>query len=121
LRGVRNGAVWPASLDPCTLLLGSAWRIPNNSEWINVLANVPGHYPNYMYPTELKLHAADVVREYNNGNRTDLGWIAGYWSSYPRTTTEGAALWDDYSNGYYLGNEAIDMATALPVRCLRNL
>jgi len=78
---------WQSANDPCTLLLGSGWRIPTNTEWENV--DVSGNWTNWNGPwnSALRLHAAGHLNN-SNGSITERGSIGLYWSSTQYTTAQ---------------------------------
>ena len=63
---------WQAANDPCTILLGTGWRIPTYSEWEN--ADNTGGWNNYTqtYNSVLKLHAAGYLN-YSDGSLHNRG------------------------------------------------
>ncbi|MCX6267327.1 MAG: hypothetical protein NTW16_08235 [Bacteroidetes bacterium] len=52
---------WESINDPCSILLGSAWRIPTSTEWTN--ADAAGNWTNWNgpYTSGLKMHAAGYL------------------------------------------------------------
>jgi hypothetical protein len=78
---------WQASNDPCTLELGSGWRIPTFTEWTNVDAS--GSWTTWTGPwaSALKLHAAGHLIN-SNGLITERGSVGLYWSSVQYTTAQ---------------------------------
>ncbi len=85
----NSSATWEASKDPCTLELGTGWRIPTKAEW----QTADGSWSNYndTYASVLKIHAAGYLLS-SNGSLNNRGSYGRYWSS-----TQG-----DASNGYVL-------------------
>jgi uncharacterized protein (TIGR02145 family) len=57
--GVTN---WNAN-DPCKLLLGSGWRMPTNTEWVNVVANTGWTTAAQGFSSDLKLYLAGYVSQ----------------------------------------------------------
>ncbi len=78
---------WTAANDPCSIELGSGWRLPTLAEWTNAIANDP--WANYTdaYNSVLKLHAAGSLNT-NNGGLSDRGSWVDLWSS---TSIAGAS------------------------------
>jgi hypothetical protein len=77
---ITEDSDWESANDPCSLLLGSAWRIPTKTEWVNV--DAAGNWTNWNGPfnSGLQLHAAGLL--YNNDGVLGLRGIDGdYWSS----------------------------------------
>ncbi|MDP4204471.1 MAG: hypothetical protein Q8859_00545, partial [Bacteroidota bacterium] len=119
---------WAAANDPCSLLLGSGWRMPTVTEWTNVDGS-PRNWATASdaYNSELKLHEAGYLN-YSNGTLYSRGSVGNYWSS---TTYNGTTYNPNYGNGYLSsqnlsitsGSSSIintDKACALPVRCLKD-
>jgi hypothetical protein len=71
---------WQPDIDPCTLLLGSGWRIPTLTEWNN--ADINGGWNNYFdtYASVLAIHAAGDLNS-TNGQLENRGASGYYWSS----------------------------------------
>ena len=84
---------WQTLNDPCTLELGSGWRIPTLTEWTNVKAT--GNWADWNGPwtSGLNLHAAGYIYYEYWGGLQNRGSAGIYWSS-----TQGG---DGYS--WYLG------------------
>ncbi len=91
---------WPAQDDPCTLLLGSNWRLPTNAELTN--ADTNGNWDDYTetYSSVLKLHGAGLL-DSPDGKVVNRG-VNGYmW-----TSTKTAANINDNKNGNYMNFSA---------------
>ena len=114
ITSISENLVWQPVSDPCTLELGSGWRIPTSSEWSNV--DAIGNWTNWNGPwnSGLKLHASGYLGG-SDGMLNQRGISGPFWSSSQ----------DDYSNGKYL---AIDnsncymsisnKADGFPLRCI---
>jgi hypothetical protein len=107
---------WNTANDPCNIELGSAWRIPTVTEWINV--DNAGGWTNWSGPwvSGLKLHAAGYLDELN-GSILNRG-SGGYYSSSTQSTydTENNLY---FNNGNcYISNAY--KASGFPLRCLRD-
>jgi len=107
-------ATWEAAKDPCNIELGTGWRIPTNTEWINV----NGGWTNWNGPwnSALKLHAAGYLG-YSDGLLGNRGSVGGYWSSVQYDATNGLSL--VFSSGssalsYY------SKAYGFSLRCLKD-
>jgi len=107
---------WQAANDPCTILLGTGWRIPTRTEWKN--ADNTGGWDNYTetYNSVLKLHAAGYLRG-SNGSLSNRGSSGYYWSSAQSSSLNGWGLYFDsgHSNMRYSGK-----ADGVSLRCLRD-
>ncbi|MEI6436539.1 MAG: hypothetical protein WCP32_17060 [Bacteroidota bacterium] len=113
---INENLDWQAANDPCTLELGSSWRLPTHFEWNNV--NVGGGWTNWDSPwnSGLKLHAAGGL-QYNDGSLISRGAIGNYWAGDQHSVTHAWTL-NFYSAGIILNNP--DKSYAFPVRCLKN-
>ena len=82
---------WVHAQDPCTIELGTGWRIPTNTEWTN--ADATGGWDNYYdtYASVLKLHAAGALH-CSTGTQGTLGSYGFYWSSTRYNPTNGGTL-----------------------------
>jgi len=79
---------WQAANDPCTLELGSGWRIPTYTEWYNVDAS--GGWTNWNGPwnSGLKMHAAGFIY-YSDGSLNNRGSNGYYWGGTQSSTING--------------------------------
>ena len=77
---ISENSNWTTANDPCTILLGTGWRIPTQTEWINV--DNSGLWNNYndAYASVLKLHAAGDLN-YLHGVLWNTGSFGSFWSS----------------------------------------
>jgi len=108
---------WQLVNDPCNLELGTTWRLPTYSEWVNV-DNSCG-WANWQGPYEsaLKLHAAGYLTDYD-GSLVNRGFYAAgrYWSSTQGNENTGGHL-------FFYGSDQqmyyIEKANGFTIRCLR--
>jgi len=107
---------WTAANDPCTILLGTGWRIPTQMEWITADNN--GGWSNYndTYASVLKLHIAGFLDE-SNGSLWNRGASGHYWSSVQSSNTYG---WGLHFHSYKSDMFSFSKARGLSVRCLRD-
>jgi hypothetical protein len=109
-------AAWEAAKDPCTLELGTGWRIPTNTEWTNVDAS--GSWTNWNGPfgSALILHAAGYLSSSDGllGNRGTYGY---YWSS---TQNDAAFSWSLFFHSSFSGMNYPSKAYGFSIRCLRD-
>jgi uncharacterized protein (TIGR02145 family) len=115
ISSISENSDWTIANDPCTLELGSGWRIPTNTEWYNV--DNTGGWTDWNGPwnSDLKLHAAGLL-DYRNGFLFYRGSLGSYWSS----TGEGATIgWNLGFNDGYSSILPNDKAYGYSVRCLR--
>ena len=116
---INEESDWTSANDPCAILLGTGWRLPTYTEWLNADANgETGGWDDYneTFADALKLHAAGYL---NNGygalgNRGSIGY---YWSSTQYSAASGwyLAFYDLYS-GMFHNNKA----NGFGVRCLKD-
>jgi hypothetical protein len=107
---------WQVANDPCTLELGSGWRIPTNIEWTNVDAS--GGWTNWNGPwnSALKMHAAGDLFE-DDGSLYGRGSIGTYWSSTQYNAEQGYFL---YFNNVTCNASFNYRAFGYPLRCLKD-
>lgn len=79
---------WLPANDPCTIELGSGWRIPTITEWTNIDAAGPWTDWNGPWNSALKLHAGGMTYNGLPGMLLYVGQKGRYWSS------------TDYGGGY---------------------
>lgn len=114
---ISESSDWVAANDPCTLLLGSTWRLPTQSEWASVVTNASITNYTTAYNSALKLHAPGYLN-YNNGALNSRGVIGYYWSSKQNTINNG---YDFYINsGASNGADVSNKAYGWSVRCIRS-
>jgi hypothetical protein len=111
---INEDMEWQSDNDPCTLLLGSAWRITTQTEWSNVDAS--GNWTNWNGPfsSGLQMHAAGGV---SNGLLFSRGSIGSYWSSSQSNSLNSVALLFNSSSCY---TSMISKTHARPLRCVRD-
>ena len=107
---------WIATNDPCTLELGTGWRIPTNAEWTNVDASGNWTTRNGPWGSGLKLHAAGQLVN-TTGSPYGRGSLGYYWSSTQNDATSSGYL-------YFSSSASTMYNTAKPfgftIRCLRD-
>jgi hypothetical protein len=108
---------WTVNNDPCSLLLGNAWRIPTSTEWTNV--DAVGNWTNWNGPfsSGLQLHAAGLLNS-SNGSLEFRGHYGEYWSS----TQDDAGSGKDFifSNILSKIGTTDSKAFGFSVRCIRD-
>jgi len=109
---------WLTINDPCTIELGSGWRIPTDTEWTNV--DDAGGWVNYTgpYNSDLTMHNAGRI-DYSYGILMERGSKGFYWSSTQTgTVTLGQSLFFNSSNCYTTSNYV--KAYGFSVRCIKD-
>ena len=117
---VVAGTEWCPVNDPCTLLLGTGWRLPTNTEWGNAQTN--GGWVDYdndatgTFGSVLKIHAAGDLID-NSGTLIYRGTSGYYWSSTQYDITSG---YDRIftSSDSFVGSAS--KSAGFSVRCLRD-
>ncbi|NTW34509.1 MAG: hypothetical protein HGB12_18120 [Bacteroidetes bacterium] len=116
---INENSDWLADNDPCTIELGSGWRIPTQTEWTNTDANgQSGGWDNYneAFADVLKLHAAGVL-DVSNGALCSRGSMGGYWSSKQDNNTYA---WYFYIDTNYSYLDSFGKAYGRLLRCIKD-
>ena len=119
ITSINESLDWQAANDPCAQELGTGWRIPTITEWINV--DVGGNWVNYndVWNSNLKIHAAGYMWWDNDGHLYDRGSKGYYWSS---TQSAATLAWHmDFQSGGSNENPNWFKAHGFSVRCLRDV
>ncbi len=116
ISNITENSDWVVENDPCRIFLGSNWRIPTNTEWTNVIVN--GNWTNWNEPwnSELKLHAAGYLNDYNS-SLAGRGSFGQYWSSTKYTTNFG---WCFFLNSDYILMSHYYKAFGYSLRCVKD-
>jgi uncharacterized membrane protein len=116
ITSINENSDWLPANDPCTLLLGSGWRLPTGTEWQTADAN--GGWDNYneTFGSVLKLHAAGNLTN-SVGSLGSRGVSGNYWSSSQTNSDYGRNL--NFSDGFS-GMYNYDKAYGFTARCLRD-
>ena len=106
---------WIAANDPCTIELGSNWRIPTMSEWVDI--NTAGVWTSWNGPwaSALKMHAAGSLTS-GYGTLSNRGAWGNYWSSGQYDINRGESF--SFNSTYTLLTYTLD-ANGFSLRCLR--
>jgi hypothetical protein len=116
ITSISEDSNWESANDPCSILLGSAWRLPTQTEWTNVDAT--GNWTNWNGPfsSGLQMHAAGWLY-FSNGSLYYRGSDGYYWSStqYGPDTGWDLAFFSSFS---YMGINF--KAYGFSARCLRD-
>jgi hypothetical protein len=114
ITSISENSDWILTNDPCTLELGTGWRLPTNSEWTNVDAS--GNWTDWNGPwnSGLKIHASGFL-DYTDGLLVNRGSIGRYWSRNQDPAFN--ALGFDFNNGYSNMNSHV-RANGFSLRCL---
>lgn len=112
---IEEASDWLPENDPCSLELGTQWRIPSSSEWQNI--DLAGGWTNLNGPwnSNLKLHAAGFIG-YSDGSLNNRGLTGTYWSSSQESVWGGFHLTFD---GFICETTFYYKAMGFNVRCVR--
>jgi hypothetical protein len=114
---------WPSGEDPCTLELGTGWRIPTKTEWSNVDAANAWSLWTGPWNSGLSLHAAGELHEYD-GMLQYRGIKGSYWSSSPLEETGPAAIQLAYSFCFSVSQSQMitnDASSGYSIRCIKQI
>jgi uncharacterized protein (TIGR02145 family) len=111
---------WEAASDPCSLELGSGWRIPTFTEWEQVETGGGWTNSNDPWNSILRLHMAGYLNS-TDGTLQSRGTVGEYWSSQGFS----GQYWHlgrciNFSNGQ-IWNYYMDKAVATPLRCVNSI
>lgn len=113
---INQNSAWVAANDPCTIELGSPWRIPTLTEWSNVISGGPWYNWNAPWNSVLKIHAAGYLHN-STGALTNRGSMGLYWSSTQDNNTTGRGF---YMDSGMVGMDWNNKAGAFTLRCVKN-
>ena len=116
ITSINENSDWITANDPCTIELGTGWRIPTYTEWNNV--DNTGGWTNWNGPwsSGLKLHAAGYLVN-SDGSLSGRGSYGYYWSSTQYDATIGWLLCFNSGNSNMLNN---NKAYGFSARCVRD-
>ena len=116
ITAISENSDWAANNDPCSLLLGSAWRIPTLAEWTNV--NTTGNWTNMYGPwnSNLQMHNAGYLGSLD-GSLYQRSMFGYYWSSTQYDATNCRSLQFNSNN---CGVAIPSKAQGITARCVRN-
>ncbi|MCK9422263.1 MAG: hypothetical protein M0Q38_06680 [Bacteroidales bacterium] len=91
ISSINENSDWTQDNDPCTIELGTGWRIPTSSEWSSVI--VSGSWTDWNGPwnSVLKIHAAGCL-DSNYGMLYGRGSLGAYYSSTQQNNSSGRYL-----------------------------
>ena len=116
ISSISETSDWFSANDPCTIELGTGWRIPTKTEWTNVDAS--GSWTNWNGPfgSALKLHTAGVLGS-SDGSLGGRGSDGYYWSSTQDVASYGRYLYFSSGNSIMYSNYK---AFGFSARCVRD-
>ena len=116
ITSISESSNWILANDPCASELGTGWRIPTSTEWVNI--NAGGSWTNWNGPwnSNLKIHAAGYLVT-SNGSLSSRGGYGTYWSSVQYNAANG------WNQGFGSGDctQYTNQKTyGFTVRCIRD-
>ncbi|MBM3405012.1 MAG: hypothetical protein FJY10_09010 [Bacteroidetes bacterium] len=116
ISSINENSNWISDKDPCTLELGTGWRIPTYTEWFNVDASGGWTTWNGPWNSLLKMHAAGLL-SYSDGSLLNRGSNGNYWSSTQYSNTNG---WNLYFSSSFCYMSVNNKASGFSLRCIRD-
>ena len=107
---------WQAGNDPCAQTLGSGWRIPTRTEWLNVDEHEEWKKWDDTFDSHLKLHAAGSLNNWN-GVLQGRGSEGFYWSSSQGSTSISNFLYFNNAKSYV--DEYGKKTSGFSLRCVK--
>ena len=116
ITSISESSNWILANDPCASELGTGWRIPTSTEWVNI--NAGGSWTNWNGPwnSNLKIHAAGYLVT-SNGSLSSRGGYGTYWSSVQYNAANG------WNQGFGSGDCTLytnQKTYGFTVRCIRD-
>jgi len=117
ISAINETSEWQSTNDPCIMELGTGWRLPTASEWMNVDAF--GTWTTWTGPWNslLKMHAAGYL-DNSNGSLNNRGLQGQYWSSSENSSTQS---WYLLFSTDYCGLNLNAKAYGGTLRCLKDI
>jgi hypothetical protein len=112
---ISENSDWIPANDPCSLELGSGWRVPTQNEWTNVHAS--GNWTDWNGPwnSALKMHAAGYLI-FGSGSLLERGSGSAYWSS---TQYDASYAWYLFFLSSNSGVTNYRKANGFSARCIK--
>lgn len=116
ITSINENSSWTQANDPCSLLLGSGWRIPVNIEWNKAEANAKFGSNNNYFNSDLRLHLAGYFHP-TQGDLLSRGVVGLYWSANQGIPSNG--FFQQFSNNFQAFYSDAK-ANGLTVRCIKD-
>jgi hypothetical protein len=117
ITSINENSNWTIGNDVCFLLLGTNWRIPTMTEWMNADNNGGWNNASEAFASVLKLHAAGGLTN-TGGSRSGVGTYGNYWSTVQYSNTEGYYLNLFTGGASYVGN--LWKPYGFSIRCIKD-
>ena len=115
ISNIDEDSDWIPANDPCNLEIGNGWRIPTQSEWVNV--NDAGGWINWVEPWEspLKLHSGGFL-EHTDGSLQMRGEGGAFWSNLQGSNY---TAWHERFNDTLCGYAGHYKTRGYSIRCVK--
>lgn len=112
---ISENSNWDSSNDPCTLLLGSGWRLPSTTEWELLASALSNQTNNQVFNSVLRLHRAGILDDVTGSllNR-GLGLFINL-----KNQSSADQNWKGNESGVIFWNY-LSKRNGAPVRCLKD-
>ncbi|MEI6316372.1 MAG: hypothetical protein WCO65_01435 [bacterium] len=118
---INESADWQSANDPCTLLLGTGWRLPTQLEIKTVLANGGWTTGDAAYGSIFNFHSSYLNTDTTYNTSYSLDYGAGYfWSSNQHDASSGWALYLTDASNEVNNIESPNKKNAYPIRCIKD-
>lgn len=107
---------WSAAQDPCTIELGTGWRLPTYQEWRTISINY--RYEANIFASDIKLHNAGWLRQ-SDGLIQARGITTHYWSSTSDTDVNARGFVIPTAGGTSTSSTN-DKDAGFSIRCIRD-
>jgi hypothetical protein len=116
ISSISENSEWQTANDPCTIELGSGWRIPTYTEWSNL--DNAGSWNNWNGPwnSSLKLHASGIL-DPTDGSLEYRGSQGFFWSRSQFDNSNGRGL---AFHSFLCSMYNVLKADGRALRCLRD-
>jgi hypothetical protein len=116
LSSIDEDSDWLSGNDPCNLELGNGWRVPTQSEWVNV--NDAGGWTDWNGPWEspMKLHGGGFL-EHADGSLSMRGEGGSFWSNLQGSNT---TAWYERFSATLCGYAGHYKARGYSLRCVKD-
>ncbi|MEI8007028.1 MAG: hypothetical protein WCI48_12545 [Bacteroidota bacterium] len=116
ISSISENSDWMTANDPCTLELGTGWRIPTKTEWINVDASSGWTDWSGPWNSGLKMHAGGYLTN-TGGSLSGRGSSGSYWSNTQYGADLGCYL---YFFSIFCDMNTMRKAYGFSARCVRD-
>ena len=121
LGDIEQDRNWLSTEDPCAILLGFGWRLPTVAEWEKVHTEGKWNSYDHTFDSELKLHAAGLLRP-GDGSLYGRGVYGAYWTSDQFNSSFGKYLYfyGGSSTMFHYAFSSFGKSTGMTLRCVND-